>query len=404
MLQRRDSGADLSVLYQVGNFVGAGYPMSYQPRILYHPTFESYYAAVAALQKTETLQMQIRREQGFPVNNGEYFYTDPLQPPGHRVYNYLSPAAYNMFGLFRLVTPPPIVSPGIFMPNNEGSQTSANPEDPNPAAVANQEGTLKSSDMDFSVDSSQEKFTSSSGEAVHFPKNPEGTFVIQGSAFKPVCPSRSGRSLLEPASTSDSRSCLIQPVCPSVNGRSLLEPVYSSGSRRGLIQPVYPSVNGRSLLEPVYSSGSRRSLIEPVFPSGNGRSLIEPVFPSGNVRGLLKPLFTLGSRRCLPESACSAEIGRSLPESTGPAESWGSLQESACSAESGRSLQESACSAESGRSLPESTGRLESGRSHTESGSTHSVIHGSGPYTFSELEAVSGLLHLSGSYTSSGDQ
>ncbi|XP_063786184.1 histone deacetylase complex subunit SAP25 isoform X2 [Pseudophryne corroboree] len=83
-------------------------------RTLYHPTFEAYYAAVAILQTSETPEMQKRRQDGFSVNNGEYFYTDPLLPAGHRVYNCLSPATQNVFGCFRLQTPAPIMSSCIY--------------------------------------------------------------------------------------------------------------------------------------------------------------------------------------------------------------------------------------------------------------------------------------------------
>ncbi|XP_075703454.1 histone deacetylase complex subunit SAP25 [Rhinoderma darwinii] len=96
-------------------------------RALYHPTFEAYYAAVAIHQNVETPEMQMRREEGFTVNTGEYFYTDPLLSPGHRVYNCLLPASHNVFGCFRLQTPPPIMSSSIC---SASCQDSAAPVDP----------------------------------------------------------------------------------------------------------------------------------------------------------------------------------------------------------------------------------------------------------------------------------
>ncbi|XP_075061092.1 histone deacetylase complex subunit SAP25 isoform X2 [Mixophyes fleayi] len=98
-------------------------------RTLYHPTFEAYYAAVAILQASETPGMRSRREEGYSVNNGEYYYTDPLLSAGHRVYNCLSPATQDVFGCLRLMTPPPIMSPGVYF-SSAVSQTPAQVEDP----------------------------------------------------------------------------------------------------------------------------------------------------------------------------------------------------------------------------------------------------------------------------------
>ncbi|XP_056410157.1 uncharacterized protein LOC130340394 [Hyla sarda] len=83
-------------------------------RVLFHPTFEAYYAAVAIHQNLETPEMHQRRDEGFTVNSGEYFYTDPLLSPGERVYNCPTAAHHSLFGCFRLQTPPPIMAPGIF--------------------------------------------------------------------------------------------------------------------------------------------------------------------------------------------------------------------------------------------------------------------------------------------------
>ncbi|XP_069804275.1 histone deacetylase complex subunit SAP25 isoform X2 [Dendropsophus ebraccatus] len=89
-------------------------------RVLHHPTFEAYYAAVAVYRNLETWEMQQRRQEGITANPGEYFYTDPLLPPGHRVYNCLSSANHSVLGCFRLQAPPPIMAsfilPSIYDP------------------------------------------------------------------------------------------------------------------------------------------------------------------------------------------------------------------------------------------------------------------------------------------------
>ncbi|XP_068128122.1 histone deacetylase complex subunit SAP25 isoform X1 [Hyperolius riggenbachi] len=103
----------------------AGHPTSFCNRTLIHPSFDAYYAAAAIRQNCQTPQMQSQREHGYSVNNAGFFYTDPLLPPGLRVYNCLSPAAYHsVFGAFRLVTPPPIMSAGTFIPDTGTSEYS----------------------------------------------------------------------------------------------------------------------------------------------------------------------------------------------------------------------------------------------------------------------------------------
>ncbi|KAM4037183.1 histone deacetylase complex subunit SAP25 [Anomaloglossus baeobatrachus] len=89
-------------------------PWPLTSRVLFHPSFEAHYAAVAIQQHLETPEMQLRREEGFTANPGEYFYTDPLLSPGHRVYNCLSPGSHSVFGCFRLQTPPPIMASCVF--------------------------------------------------------------------------------------------------------------------------------------------------------------------------------------------------------------------------------------------------------------------------------------------------
>ncbi|XP_063302657.1 uncharacterized protein LOC134602088 [Pelobates fuscus] len=90
-------------------------PTNHTIRTLHHPSFEAYYAAVAIVQNTESSWLQLRKKEGFSINNGDYFYTDPLQKVGHRVYNCLSPATLDIFSCFRLNTPPPITCPTVFV-------------------------------------------------------------------------------------------------------------------------------------------------------------------------------------------------------------------------------------------------------------------------------------------------
>ncbi|KAM5171493.1 histone deacetylase complex subunit SAP25 [Mantella aurantiaca] len=435
-----------------GHFVAAGHPVSYHTRTLHHPTFEAYYAAVAALQKAETPQMQIRREQGFFVNSGEYFYTDPLQPPGHRVYNCLSPPTYNMFGSFRLVTPPPIMSPGIFVPSLEALQRPAGQEDSSPAAgrrpsESPEPGVSGEStwcNLDQSICASDE------GVDVRTPKNLDCTLdrCISGSGRSlpgSACTSGSGRSFLESLGTAESEASLLESVSATESGRSLVESVCPSDSKdrllesvgsaergrsffesvcpsestdslfesvgtgRSLIESVCPSESRdsllesvgtlRSLLESVCPSESRDSLLESVCTTESRRSLLESVCPSESRDSLIESVCTAGSGRSLLESLCATESGRSLLESACTAESGRRLLESVCTTVSGRSLLESVCTAGSGRSLLESVCATESGRSLVES-----VMYRGNPYTQCELEAVSGLLHLSCSYPSSVGQ
>nr|XP_033781258.1 uncharacterized protein LOC117350774 isoform X2 [Geotrypetes seraphini] len=91
-------------------------------RTLSHPSFISYYTAVAILQGSHRAQAASAEtahesilEDGrcgavLPVNNSDFFYTDPLMTPGHRIYNCLSPQSQQVFQGFRLNTPPPIMS------------------------------------------------------------------------------------------------------------------------------------------------------------------------------------------------------------------------------------------------------------------------------------------------------
>ncbi|XP_069501160.1 histone deacetylase complex subunit SAP25 [Ambystoma mexicanum] len=93
--------------------------ISLSNRTLSHPSFQSYYTAVAlwgsgswnpnkhsAGQATD----RIKNKSVLPIDTCDFFYTDPLMPPGHRVYNCLSSRSQQVFQNFRLATPPPIMS------------------------------------------------------------------------------------------------------------------------------------------------------------------------------------------------------------------------------------------------------------------------------------------------------
>ncbi|KAM4749435.1 uncharacterized protein WCC33_006905 [Rhinophrynus dorsalis] len=101
------------------------YFTSQNTRTLTHPSFEAYYTAVALHQKSATPEMKKKKEEGFNINNGDYFYIDPLLSPGHRVYNCLSPDTQNIFSCFSLNTPPPIMSPCVYMSPTAPSRSSS---------------------------------------------------------------------------------------------------------------------------------------------------------------------------------------------------------------------------------------------------------------------------------------
>ncbi|XP_029437441.1 uncharacterized protein LOC115078640 [Rhinatrema bivittatum] len=112
----------------------------FSSRILSHPSFISYYTAVAILQRSQgpfesTYEAPAANvdhaNQGpvgediyganivtaagdsayvLPINHSDFFYTDPLMAPGHRIYNCLSPQSQQVFRCFHLNTPPPIMS------------------------------------------------------------------------------------------------------------------------------------------------------------------------------------------------------------------------------------------------------------------------------------------------------
>ncbi|XP_072259120.1 histone deacetylase complex subunit SAP25 [Pyxicephalus adspersus] len=255
-----------SVSTSSGPLIPAGHPVSYHTRTLCHPSFEAYYNAVATLQNRETQQMQIQRERGFFINSAEYFYTDPLLPPGHRVYNCLSPASNNVFENFGLVTPPPIMSSGIFVTSSQSS-----------SSVSRSPGTPQ-------------------------------VWTPESCAFQQVCTPGSGRSL--PVLTAVNES-----LCNSGTGRSLPEPGCSAEWGRSFPEWECSVDSGKNLPESLFSIESGRSLSQSVCSAESGRSLSQSVCSAESGRSLCEPVFSIESGRSLSEPVCSAESGRSLPES-----------------------------------------------------------------------------------------
>nr|XP_023969438.1 histone deacetylase complex subunit SAP25 [Chrysemys picta bellii] len=101
---------------------GTGHSLS--TRTLSHPSFYPYYAALSCSAPGTHPVPHGDRPQGsglqggpatgsgllLPISSSEFFYTDPLMPPGHRVYNYLSHPSQQVCQSLRLSTPDPIMS------------------------------------------------------------------------------------------------------------------------------------------------------------------------------------------------------------------------------------------------------------------------------------------------------
>ncbi|XP_031755451.1 uncharacterized protein LOC116409849 isoform X3 [Xenopus tropicalis] len=104
--QRTNEPVCASALVPPGNC-----PTNHSSRVLYHPSFQAFCAAVALRQGALTLPMQNRKKEGFTLNCADYFYSDPLMSPGHRTYNCLSPGTQEIFSCFSLNTPAPIMAP-----------------------------------------------------------------------------------------------------------------------------------------------------------------------------------------------------------------------------------------------------------------------------------------------------
>lgn len=95
--------------------------ISHSNRTFSHPSFQSYYTAIAlwnfgAKDRVPCKDPAKQSTNGtgklpvLPIDTCDFFFTDPLLPPGHRVYNCLSSRSQQIFKNFRLETPPPIMS------------------------------------------------------------------------------------------------------------------------------------------------------------------------------------------------------------------------------------------------------------------------------------------------------
>ncbi|XP_069071751.1 histone deacetylase complex subunit SAP25 isoform X2 [Pleurodeles waltl] len=95
--------------------------ISHSNRTFSHPSFQSYYTAVAlwnfgakengpCKDPTRPATDGNIKQPVLPIDTSDFFFTDPLLPPGHRVYNCLSSRSQQIFKNFRLETPPPIMS------------------------------------------------------------------------------------------------------------------------------------------------------------------------------------------------------------------------------------------------------------------------------------------------------
>ncbi|XP_044847680.1 histone deacetylase complex subunit SAP25 [Mauremys mutica] len=101
---------------------GTGHSLS--TRTLSHPSFYPYYVALSRSTPGTHPVPHGDRPQGsglqggpaiesgllLPISSSEFFYTDPLMPPGHRVYNYLARPSQQVCQSLRLSTPDPIMS------------------------------------------------------------------------------------------------------------------------------------------------------------------------------------------------------------------------------------------------------------------------------------------------------
>ncbi|EMP27705.1 Histone deacetylase complex subunit SAP25 [Chelonia mydas] len=116
----------------------AGQGHSLSTRTLSHPSFYPYYAALSRSAPGTHPVPHGDWPQGsglqggpaigsgllLPISSSEFFYTDPLMPPGHRVYNYLSHPSQQVCQSVRLSTPDPIMSvreaspPPCFLPRS----------------------------------------------------------------------------------------------------------------------------------------------------------------------------------------------------------------------------------------------------------------------------------------------
>ncbi|XP_061445427.1 histone deacetylase complex subunit SAP25 isoform X2 [Rhineura floridana] len=88
-------------------------------RTLSHPSFQSFYSAVSTCDRSSLpslggcappLGSEPKAEPLPLVDGSSFFYIDPMMPPGHRIYNWLSNPSQQVFRRLSLDTPAPIMS------------------------------------------------------------------------------------------------------------------------------------------------------------------------------------------------------------------------------------------------------------------------------------------------------
>ncbi|XP_054851173.1 histone deacetylase complex subunit SAP25 isoform X2 [Eublepharis macularius] len=86
-------------------------------RTLSHPSFQTFFAAVSACSRScppSPEGQMLPQPSGGPlplVDCVSFFYTDPVMPPGYRIYNRLSTSSQEVLRGLRLNTPAPIMCP-----------------------------------------------------------------------------------------------------------------------------------------------------------------------------------------------------------------------------------------------------------------------------------------------------